>query len=165
MDIRYNRFISFAAAGMLAAATIVSAQTPAAGSQRDNQPSQQSQPAAERQPRMQVTPIEGELMDVDVEAKTFILMTDAATGQTAGVSTASENRIEFSYTDTTDVEDVDKGVAGLADRRATRMTVHFIEQDGKKVATRIELTPGTGPEATPGLDRPSRSGADGQQPR
>jgi hypothetical protein len=111
--------VGFAAvvAMMLVLAAPSSAQTP--------QPNDQAQ--AQQQP----SPIEGELVSVDPDAKTLM------------VKPASGPELKFTYTETTEISGAQKDAAGLATLGEGKVTVHFTE-DAKtrsRVATRIIVAP------------------------
>jgi ribosomal protein S5 len=78
--------------------------------------------------KQQPSSIQGELVAVDIEAKTLDVMT--AGGET----------VRFSYTDATEVVGEQEGIAGLATLENARVTVHFIEADGQRAASRIEVS-------------------------
>jgi hypothetical protein len=68
----------------------------------------------------------GELVKIDVDAKNITIKA------ADGVETV------FAYTDTTEVAGRD-GVAGLATKAGTKVTVHFVSNAGTKTATKIEV--------------------------
>ena len=70
----------------------------------------------------------GELVKVDADAKTITIK------GADGVET------EFAYTATTDVKGGPDGVAGLATKSGSKVTVHFTTDMGKKTATKIEVS-------------------------
>ena len=70
----------------------------------------------------------GELVKVDADAKTITIK------GADGVET------EFAYTATTDVKGGSDGVAGLATKSGSKVTVHFTSDMGKKTATKIEVS-------------------------
>ena len=70
----------------------------------------------------------GELVKVDADAKTITIK------GADGVET------EFAYTATTDVKGGADGVAGLATKSGSKVTVHFTSDMGKKTATKIEVS-------------------------
>jgi hypothetical protein len=70
----------------------------------------------------------GELVKVDADAKK-ITIKDAT-----GVET------EFAYTATTEVAGGREGVAGLATKSGSKVTVHFTNDMGTKTATKIEVS-------------------------
>jgi Cu/Ag efflux protein CusF len=70
----------------------------------------------------------GELVKVDADAKTITIK------GADGVET------EFAYTATTEVKGGSDGVAGLATKSGSKVTVHFTSDMGKKTATKIEVS-------------------------
>lgn len=76
-------------------------------------------------------PIEGELLDVDAEAKTL------------EVKTAAGTEVKFKYNDQTEITGVKDGAAGLATMKDGRVTVHFTEDAAtkEKTATKIVIEP------------------------
>jgi hypothetical protein len=75
------------------------------------------------------TPLVGELVTVDTNARTF------------AIKTAAEGEVKFSYTDTTEIIGADKGASGLAANPGTEVTVHYDTHGTAKIATRIEVKP------------------------
>jgi hypothetical protein len=71
--------------------------------------------------------IEGELLRVDADAKTIV------------VKTASGSEEQLRYTDATKVNGADRGVAGLADTKGTRVTVRVTGEGADRVATEITV--------------------------
>jgi hypothetical protein len=69
----------------------------------------------------------GELLKVDISARTIVIRTDE--GQ----------QLLFSYTDDTKVTGADRGVVGLATMAGTYLTVQFVVQNDMKVATHIDV--------------------------
>jgi hypothetical protein len=111
---------------VLATPAAVSAQTPAPA------PQTQAQPPAGAQERAQVrSPLEGELVSVDAEAKEITIK--PATGA----------NVVIKYTDTTQITGAQKDAAGLATMKDARVTVHFDEhaETKAKTATRIIVQP------------------------
>lgn len=74
------------------------------------------------------TPITGELVSVDENAKTL------------AVRTASEGEVKFSYTEKTEIIGADRVASALAGV-GTEVTVHYDSHGTAKVATRIEVKP------------------------
>jgi hypothetical protein len=74
------------------------------------------------------TPITGELVSVDENAKTL------------AVKAASEGEVKFSYNEKTVITGADKIVSGLAGA-GTEVTVTYDSHGTAKVATRIEVKP------------------------
>ena len=102
------------------AASPVLAQTPA----QPSQPAKPSAPAA--------TSVQGDLLRVDPDAKTITVQPAQGADQ------------EFKYTDDTKVVGGDKGVAGLATMKGSRVTVTFKTEGTSRVATQIEIHPKAG---------------------
>jgi hypothetical protein len=69
----------------------------------------------------------GELVKVDAVAKTI------------SVKGADGVETEYAYNDTTEVAGGREGVAGLATKSGSKVTVHFTNDMGKKTATKIEV--------------------------
>jgi hypothetical protein len=101
-------FLSFVTAVVLSVAGVATAQTQDA-------------------PAEQPSSIQGELVAVDLEAKTIDVM-------------VGDQRVQFAYTDATEVVGAQEGIAGLETLENARVIVHFMEADGKKTATRIEVS-------------------------
>jgi hypothetical protein len=76
-----------------------------------------------------LSPIQGELVEVNAVARTFsVLASDKA-------------KVQFLYTEKTEVTGAKEGVAGLATMKGARVTVHFTEATNIKTATRIQVEP------------------------
>jgi len=129
-------------------------------------PSQQpsSTPSAQ-QPPLQQPPApaarlvaSGQLIRVDTKAKTFTIKVadmsrpsvsspsdpsrpsnPPANPVSAGASSSAAMPAEFTYNDTTKVTGSDKTVEGLATMSGTEVTVHYVKQADKNVATEIEI--------------------------
>ena len=113
-----------------------------AGAQQPNQqppsPSPAPAPAPAPMPREQsqsadradkkTDTVKGELVKVDADAKKITIK------DSAGVET------EFAYTATTEVGGGREGVAGLATKSGSKVTVHFTNDMGTKTATKIEVS-------------------------
>jgi hypothetical protein len=114
-------FLAFSAAALLASPSLAFAQ----------QDPPKEQPRTEREsPRAEATAessAQGELVKVDADAKMI------------AIKSADGRELQFSYTDATEVSGSREGVAGLATKAGSKVTVHFTEKDGSKVATRIEV--------------------------
>jgi YD repeat-containing protein len=82
-------------------------------------------PAAQEQPAM----VEGDLSRVDADAKLLV------------VKTADGNEVQFSYDDKTEISGATSDAAGLATTTEGRVTVHFKEDAGSKLATKIIVQP------------------------
>jgi len=74
-------------------------------------------------------PIQGDLLRVDTDAKTLVIQ------PTEGPD------MQFIYNDETKVVGGDKGVAGLATMKGTRVTVTFKMQGKDRLATQIQIHP------------------------
>ena len=62
-----------------------------------------------------------------------------ATAKTITIKGADGVETEFAYTATTEVPGASDGVAGLATKSGSKVTVHFTSDMGKKTATKIEV--------------------------
>ena len=123
--------LGFAVAAAMALVLVtpasVSAQTPAPA------PETQAQPPApsEQAPQQLRSPVEGDLVSVDSEAKKIT------------IQPASGAELVLAYSDTTEISGAQKDAAGLATMKDARVTVHF-EEDAEtkaKTATRIIVQP------------------------
>jgi hypothetical protein len=104
-----------------------SAQTPA-----PPPPTQAQPPAAgEQAPQPLRSPVEGDLVSVDADAKKVT------------IQPASGAELVIAYTDTTEISGAENDAAGLATMKDARVTVHFTEdaQTKAKTATRIVVQP------------------------
>ncbi len=70
---------------------------------------------------------QGELTKVDTEKHTLV------------IKSSDESDLEFQYNSETKVEGITNGVQGLSTRTGSRVMVHYKEQAGQKIATRIEI--------------------------
>lgn len=151
---RQPMFSFMTAAIVFGASSFAAAQStaPAPGS---SQPT--AKPPAQSQPAMQGMTMQGELVSVDTDEKTFIVMgaapaasgssTPAVGAPSAGApaagaaarSSAANQNVEFKYDDDTQVIGSQTRIEGLASAKASRVTVHYREQAGEKLATRIEV--------------------------
>ena len=95
------------------------------------QPPVAQQPKAPAEQPKALAPIEGDLLDVDAEAKTL------------EVKTASGTEVKFKYNDKTEITGVKDGAAGLATMKDGKVTVHFTEDAAtkEKTATKIVIQP------------------------
>ena len=91
-------------------------------------PTQAPAPSAAEPRADKAMTAKGELVKVDADAKTITIK------GADGVET------EFAYTATTDVKGGSDGVAGLATKSGSKVTVHFTTDMGKKTATKIEVS-------------------------
>jgi hypothetical protein len=83
--------------------------------------------AADRADDANAKTLTGELVKVDVDAKTIAIKDASGTEQT------------FSYTDATDVSDSQTGVSGLATKAGAKVKVHYSGEGSTRVATKIEM--------------------------
>lgn len=112
-----HQLLSLTTAFTLGVATLAAAQAPAPASP-PAQPSAQSEPTS---------PLQGELLAIDTEAKTIEVMG------------ANDMKHFFTYTDATVVTGAETGIAGLSNMKNARVTVHFTEAAGKRMASRIDV--------------------------
>lgn len=120
--------------GLTAAMALVLATPPSVSAQTPPPTPQAQRPAPtdqERAPQQLRSPVEGDLVSVDAEAKTIT------------IQPASGAELKFTYTDTTAISGAQKDAAGLATMKNARVTVHFTEdaQTKAKTATRIIVQP------------------------
>lgn len=127
--------LAVAAAIALVLATPVAAQTPPPSPPTPQTQAQQPPAPAPadqaRQTQQLRSPVEGELVSVDADAKKITIK--PATGAD----------LVFSYTDKTEISGEQKDAAGLATMKEGKVTVHFTEdaQTKAKTATRIIVQP------------------------
>lgn len=86
------------------------------------QPTPQPQP-----PGLQVLIAQGELVQVDVDARTLT------------IRTVDANQMQFRYTDATKVTGAEEGAAGLATKTGSQLIVKYSEQGRTNIATEIEV--------------------------
>jgi hypothetical protein len=131
-------FVMLSAVGLLSVPAYVAAQDP----QPPSQPSTPSQPPSAPRPDP-ATPapmpsdsasqsaksqtVKGELVSVDDVAKSITIKDDKGAEQ------------KFTYDDKTDVSGAREGVAGLATRAGSKVTVKFTDGAAGKLATKIEV--------------------------
>ena len=129
MHIRTLLGLAVAAAMALVLVTpaSVSAQTPAPTPETQPQPPAPSEQA----PQQLRSPVEGDLVSVDSEAKKIT------------IQPANGAELVLDYTDTTEISGAQKDAAGLATMKDARVTVHFTEdaETKAKTATRIIVQP------------------------
>ena len=125
---RIKTLLGLAAASSMAVvlAVPVSAQTPSPSPQPQ---AQTPAPMSQAQPMR--SPVEGELVSVDADAKKITIK--PLTGAD----------LVFAYTDKTEISGAQKDAAGLATVKEGRVTVHFTEdaQTKAKTASRIIVEP------------------------
>ncbi len=68
----------------------------------------------------------GELVKVDLENKTFTIKSD-------------DDEIMFQYDQELKVEGRENGIQGLATETGIQITVYYTEEDGKRLASKIEI--------------------------
>ena len=121
-------FNALAAALFIAAPALAGAQTPPPSPSPSPAPAPAPAPitAEPRAARAKAESVKGELVKVDADAKKLTIK------GTDGMET------EFAYSDATEVAG-GSGVAGLATKAGTRVTVHFKADMGTKTATKIEV--------------------------
>ena len=109
-----------------AAAVVLVPASPAVSSAQAPPPA-----AGQAQAQQMGSPVEGDLVSVDPDAK--IIKVKNATGA----------ELQFTYSEKTEVSGAQKDAAGLATLREGRVTVHFTEDAKTKVktATRIIVQP------------------------
>jgi hypothetical protein len=75
----------------------------------------------------EVQMLEGELVKVDLENRTFTIKLE------------DKEEVQFQFDGNTMVEGKENGVQGLAGDTGTRLAVRYKESEGKKTATKIEI--------------------------
>jgi hypothetical protein len=130
-------FVMLSAVGLLSVPAYVAAQDP-----QPQPPSQPSTPAPRPEPSAQppaAAPmpsdtqsaksqtVKGELVSVDDVAKSITIKDDKGAEQ------------KFTYDDKTDFSGAREGVAGLATRAGSKVTVKFTDGAAGKLATKIEV--------------------------
>jgi Cu/Ag efflux protein CusF len=126
--VRIRTLLGSASAAALALVLVA----PVTASAQDPAPTPQQPPApSERAPQELRSPVQGELVSVDAEAKKIT------------IQPASGAELEIAYTDTTEISGAQNDAAGLATMKDARVTVHFTEdaQSKAKTATRIVVQP------------------------
>jgi hypothetical protein len=125
-------FSAFAAA-VLAVPAMAGAQSPSPSPAPSPQtppaqtPPAATAPAAAGERAAKADKAMGELVKVDAVAKKITIKS------ATGVET------DYAYTDATEVAGGEEGVAGLATKAGTKVTVHFKSDMGTKTATKIEV--------------------------
>ena len=122
--------LAAAAAVTLVLAAPASAQTPPPPSPQAQTPPPAPRDAA-RAPQQLRSPVEGDLVSVDADAKKIT------------VKPATGADLVIAYTDATEISGAQKDAAGLASMKDAKVTVHFTEdaQTKAKTATRIIVQP------------------------
>ena len=119
-------FPALAAAAFFVAPALAGAQSPSPSP--SPAPTQAPAPSTAEPKADKAMTAKGELVKVDADAKTITIK------GADGVET------EFAYTAATDVPGGRDGVAGLATKSGSKVTVHFTSDMGKKTATKIEVS-------------------------
>jgi Cu/Ag efflux protein CusF len=93
--------------------------------------SQEPAPAAQAQAQAQArtSTARGELVKVDADAKMITIKNAEGAEQ------------QFAYNDKTEVQGAQDGVAGLATKAGTKVTIDYTEEGSTKLATRIAVAP------------------------
>ena len=125
---KMTSFSALAAAALFVAPALAGAQAPSPSPSPSPAPTQAPAPSTAEPRADKAMSAKGELVKVDADAKTITIK------GADGVET------EFAYTATTDVKGGSDGVAGLATKSGSKVTVHFTSDMGKKTATKIEVS-------------------------
>ena len=75
----------------------------------------------------EVREMQGELVKVDTDNQTFTIKLE------------NGEEVQLQYDSSTEVEDRDSGVQGLSNEAGTQLTIRYTEENGKRMATRIEI--------------------------
>jgi hypothetical protein len=118
------------AAAFIALPALAGAQTPPPSPSPSPAPAPAPAPMEQRADRAdkKTDTAKGELVKVDAVAKKITIK------GADGVET------DFAYTDATEVAGGREGVAGLATKSGSKVTVHFTNDMGTKTATKIEVS-------------------------
>ena len=129
-------FVMLSAVGLLSVPAYVAAQDPQPPSQPST-PAPRPEPAAQppaaapmpsdTQSAAKSQTVKGELVSVDDVAKSITIKDDKGAEQ------------KFTYDDKTDVSGAREGIAGLATRAGSKVTVKFTDGAAGKLATKIEV--------------------------
>jgi hypothetical protein len=133
-------FVMLSAVGLLSVPAYVAAQDPQPPSQPSpatpSTPTARPDPAqppaaapmpADTQASAKSQTVKGELVSVDDAAKSITIKDDKGAEQ------------KFAYDDKTDVSGAREGIAGLATRAGSKVTVKFTDGAAGKLATKIEV--------------------------
>jgi len=123
-------FSAFAAA-VLAVPAMAGAQSPS--------PSPQTPPSQTPPPATAPAPAAGESRSARAEKVTGELVKVDAVAKKITIKGAGGADTDFAYSDATEVAGGQDGVAGLATKAGTKVTVHFKSDMGVKTATKIEV--------------------------
>jgi hypothetical protein len=135
-------FVMLSAVGLLSVPAYVAAQdpqppstpSPSTPSTRPDpaQPPAAPMPADPAGPSAKSQTVKGELVSVDDVAKSITIKDDKGSEQ------------KFTYDDKTDVSGAREGVAGLATRAGSKVTIKFTDGAAGKLATKIEVAKAAG---------------------
>lgn len=128
-------FVMLSAVGLLSVPAYVAAQDPQPPSQPSPatpaRPDPSQPPAAAPMPSetqsAKSQTVKGELVSVDDAAKSITIKDDTGAEQ------------KFAYDDKTDVSGAREGIAGLATRAGSKVTVKYTDGAAGKLATKIEV--------------------------
>lgn len=131
MRIRTLLGLAVAAVMAVVLAAPVAAQAPSSTPTQAQAPAQTPAAPAAQAAQPLKSPVEGEIVSVDTEAKKITIK--PLTGAD----------LSFTYNDKTDISGAHKDAAGLATMKEGRVTVHFTEdaQTKVKTATRVIVEP------------------------
>jgi Cu/Ag efflux protein CusF len=88
---------------------------------------QQAAPPAQERPAARAAQAQGELVKVDADAKMIT------------IKNAEGAELQFAFNDKTEVVGAQDGVAGLATKAGTKVTIEYAEEGGAKLAKRIAV--------------------------
>lgn len=125
-------FVMLSAVGLLSVPAYVAAQDPQPQPPSPTTPAPRPEPAPAApmpsdSPSAKSQTVKGELVSVDDAAKSITIKDDKGAEQ------------KFTYDDKTDVSGAREGVAGLATRAGSKVTVKFTDGAAGKLATKIEV--------------------------
>ncbi len=106
---------------------IVAASTLGFGASQALASQQQAAPPAQERPAARAAQAQGELVKVDADAKMIT------------IKNAEGAELQFAFNDKTEVVGAQDGVAGLATKAGTKVTVEYTEEGGAKTAARIAV--------------------------
>jgi len=87
----------------------------------------QAAPPAQERPAARASRAQGELVKVDADAKMIT------------IKNAEGAELQFAFNDKTEVVGAQDGVAGLATKAGTKVTIEYTEEGGAKLASRIAV--------------------------
>jgi hypothetical protein len=123
------------AAAVLAAPALAGAQSPSPSPA----PSPQTPPPSSTPPAATAPAQAGESRSARAEKSTGELVKVDAVAKKLTIKGADGIETDFAYSDATEVAGGQDGVAGLATKAGTKVTVHFKSDMGTKTATKIEV--------------------------